>query len=101
MRVIVFFDLPTITYADRRAYSRFRKFLITNGFVMMQESVYSRIALNSTAAEAITNNIRKNKPPSGLVQMLIITEKQYNKMEFIVGVHNSQIIDSDERLVVI
>ncbi len=42
MRMIVFFDLPTKTTADLREYRKFRKLLITNGFVMMQESVYTK-----------------------------------------------------------
>ena len=39
MRIIVFFDLPTETLEDKREYRKFRKMLIENGFVMMQESV--------------------------------------------------------------
>lgn len=35
MRVIVFFDLPTKTKKDRREYTRFRKYLVKGGFVMM------------------------------------------------------------------
>ena len=50
MRVIVFFDLPTESLDDRREYRKFRKFLVKKGFLMMQESVYSKIALNQTAA---------------------------------------------------
>ena len=46
MRVLVLFDLPVETAADRRAYTQFRKFLIRNGFIMMQESVYSKIVQN-------------------------------------------------------
>lgn len=101
MRVIVFFDLPTLTSADMREYRKFRKFLISSGFVMVQESVYSRIALNTTSAKSIAFNVRKNKPPSGLVLMLTITEKQYADMEFVVGDRNNSVIDSDERLVVL
>lgn len=101
MRVIVFFDLPTITRSDRREYVRFRKFLLKSGFIMMQESVYCKLVLNSTASNAIMNNVRKNKPPSGLVQMLTITEKQFSKIEYIVGDNTSNVIDSDERLVIL
>ena len=53
MRLIVFFDLPVVTSAERREYARFRKFLVRNGFVMMQESVYSKIILNNTAGDAL------------------------------------------------
>ena len=43
MRMIVFFDLPTESEADRREYRKFRRMLVKNGFIMMQESVYCRI----------------------------------------------------------
>lgn len=101
MRVIVMFDLPTTTSADLREYRKFRRFLIKSGFIMQQESVYSKLALNSSAVEAIMLNIRKNKPPAGNVQLLTITERQYSKIELIVGRRESEIIDSDERLVIL
>lgn len=101
MRILVFFDLPVLTEKERRDYRQFRKFLIKSGFMMMQESVYCKLAQNSTAAEMIIDNVKKNKPNEGLVQMLKVTEKQYAKMEFIVGESRSEVLDSDERLVVL
>ena len=67
---------------------------------MVQESVYSKLALNMTVANGIISNIRKNSPETGLVQLLVVTEKQYGKMEFIVGNRQTEILESDERLVV-
>lgn len=99
MRIIVMFDLPMVTTSDRRAYTQFRKYLIKNGFLMMQESVYCKLVQNSTAADLIINNIRKNKPPSGLVQTLKITEKQFSRIEYIVGKSKSEVLDTDERIV--
>lgn len=101
MRVIVLFDLPVETTAQRREYSKFRKLLIKSGFIMMQESVYSKLALNQTVANSVINNVRLNKPSSGIVQLLTITEKQYNSMEFIVGEKVGDVIDNDERLIVL
>ena len=101
MRVIVFFDLPTTTLEDRREYNRFRKYLIKSGFVMMQESVYSKLAQNSGVADAVINNVRKNKPTEGLVQLLSVTEKQFQKMEYIIGNSKSKVLDSDDRLIII
>lgn len=86
---------------NRRNYTRFRKYLLNNGFIMMQESVYCRMALNQNVAKAITDNIRKHKPPEGLVQVLNVTEKQFSKMEIITGAFCSDVIDSDERLVIL
>lgn len=100
MRVLVFFDLPTLTCENRREYARFRKFLIKNGFLMMQESVYSKMALNQTVAASVVGRVKKNKPAEGLVQMMTITEKQYNRMEYVCGEFNSEVLCSDERLVV-
>ena len=50
MRLLVLFDLPVTTTEERREYTKFRKYLIKSGFMMFQESVYCRMALNRTAA---------------------------------------------------
>lgn len=68
---------------------------------MMQESVYCKLALNATVAEAIVANLRKNKPEAGLVQVLVMTEKQFQKIEVIVGASKHNVLDNDERLVVL
>lgn len=99
MRIIIFFDLPIETAQDRREYSRFHKYLVKNGFLMMQKSVYCKLALNQTSAGAILDNLRRSKPPSGLIQALTITEKQYSKTEFILGKYEGDIVTSDERYI--
>jgi len=99
MRLMVFFDLPTETAQDRREYSHFRKYLIKNGFLMLQESVYCKIALNQTAADNMMDNIRKHKPPTGLIQALIVTEKQFSRMEYILGAYQGDVLNTDERFV--
>ena len=99
MRVIVMFDLPVVTSAERREYVQFRKYLIKNGFLMMQESIYCKLTQNTSAADWIIENLKKNKPSSGLVQAMKVTEKQYSKIEYIVGSSKSEVVDSDERLI--
>lgn len=101
MRVMVFFDLPTLTTRDRREYRRFRKFLINEGFIMEQESIYSKIALNSTTAALVKNKVRKNKVKGGLIQMMVITEKQYAAIEYVVGKSSSNVISDNNRMVVL
>lgn len=101
MRVLVLFDLPVGSAEERRAYTKFRKYLIKSGFLMMQESVYCKMALNQTAAGTIMEGVRKNCPQEGIVQMLSITEKQYNKIECICGEVSRKILDTDERLVIL
>lgn len=101
MRLIVFFDLPTDTSQQRREYNSFRKFLIRSGFVMMQESVYSKIVLNATAAAAAQESIRKHKTSGGLIEMLLVTERQFERMEIVVGETQTTVIDSNEKLVIL
>lgn len=69
--------------------------------MMLQESVYCKLALNGTAVNAIVDNVHKNKPEEGLVQLLTVTEKQYSKMDIIIGEMKSEVLNSDERLVVL
>ena len=73
-----------------------RKFLITSGFMMMQESVYCKLTTNQSSAETVLKMVRANKPPEGLIQTLIITEKQFSKMDFILGQPNSDVVATDE-----
>ena len=101
MRVVVFFDLPTETAEERRDYRRFRAALLKNGFFMMQESVYSKIILNNTAANVIKETVRKLKTGKGLIQMITVTERQFENMEFVLGKKQSTVVDTAERLVVL
>lgn len=101
MRIMVFFDLPTESLDDKRNYRKFRKFLITSGFLMMQESVYCKLALNQTAANAVAAQVRKNVPPEGNIQMLIVTERQFARMEYLVGERQDSVIENDETLVIL
>ena len=101
MRVLVMFDLPTETAENRRNYTKFRKYLIKSGFMMMQQSVYVRLALNQTNAKGMIDSVKKNKPSEGLVQILTITEKQYSKMEIISGEYANDTVDTDERLLML
>lgn len=101
MRIIVFFDLPVETASDRRQYRQFRSMLMKNGFLMLQESVYCRMVLNMSAQGSIIGILEKNKPSSGLVQILTVTEKQFANMKYLIGEYKTGVIDSDERLVIL
>ena len=101
MRMIVFFDLPTETSADRKEYRKFRNLLIKNGFIMMQESVYCRMVLNGSVCRSVEETVRRGRPPAGMVQLLTVTEKQFSSMRYICGKSTSDVIDSDERIVIL
>lgn len=99
MRLMVFFDLPTITGKDMREYRTFRKYLLKNGFIMMQESVYSKLVINNNSTKILRTQLKKHIPQKGLVQVLEITEKQFASIEYLVGKSQGKVIDSMDRLV--
>lgn len=99
MRMLVFFDLPTQTNEDKKEYRKFRKLLISNGFIMLQESVYCRMVLNKTVEKSVSEVLRRNKPADGVVMLLCVTEKQFSGIEYIVGNFKTDVITSDERVI--
>ena len=101
MRVMVMFDLPTETAADRRAYRKFRKGLIRHGFMILQESIYVKLALNATVQNSVMEAVRRMKPERGNIQMLCLTEKQYQRMECVLGDNTSNLIDTTDRLIIL
>ena len=101
MRLIVFFDLPTLTTEEKRQYSKFRKHLVKEGFIMMQKSVYSKIAMNATMAGRIKKDIESHKPPNGNIQILSVSERQYQDIEVILGEGQKEVVDTLDRFVVL
>ena len=81
----MFFDLPVTTKPDRRNYTDFRKYLIKSGYMMIQFSVYSRIVRNHDDSKKYIRDLKRNLPPKGSVRVMIVTEKQYNSIEILVG----------------
>lgn len=85
MRLMVFFDLPVVTKAERRAYTQFRRFLLNDGYDMIQFSIYGRILNGSDAEEKHMKRLLTNLPPEGSIRVLTVTEKQYASMKLLVG----------------
>jgi CRISPR-associated protein Cas2 len=85
MRMMVFFDLPTVTKAEKRAYTLFRRFLLNDGYDMIQFSIYGRILNGTDAEEKHMKRLVANLPATGSIRMLTVTEKQYASMKILVG----------------
>ena len=85
MRLMVFFDLPVVLKADRRAYTVFRRFLLNDGYDMLQFSVYGRILNGADAEKKHMQRLIQHLPPAGSVRVLSVTEKQFASMKLLVG----------------
>ncbi|WP_307975651.1 CRISPR-associated endonuclease Cas2 [uncultured Streptococcus sp.] len=99
MRMILMFDMPTDTAEERKAYRKFRKFLLSEGFIMHQFSVYSKLLLNSSANKAMVDRLQENNPKKGSITLLTVTEKQFARMIYLHGERNTSVANSDNRLV--
>lgn len=90
MRLIVFFDLPTVSKAEKRAYVVFRRFLLQDGYDMIQWSVYGRMVNGFDAAEKHLKRLSANLPTLGSVRCLQVSEKQFAAMKLLVGQRSFQ-----------
>lgn len=82
---MVFFDLPVKTKAQRGAASRFRSFLIADGYHMIQYSVYARVCNGIDSVNKHRARAARNLPDNGSVRLLVITEKQYEAIDILLG----------------
>lgn len=85
MRIIVFFDLPVVKKRERKIYAQFRRFLLNDGYDMIQYSVYSRLCNGIDMTNKHLKRLTTSLPEKGSIRCLTITEKQYSEMKFLVG----------------
>ena len=85
MCVLLMFDIPTKSKKEQKYATKFRNGLIKQGFFMMQFSVYMRICKGISAAKSAVERVRGILPPLGNVRTLIITEKQFDNMQILLG----------------
>ena len=85
MRILVFFDLPVKTKRERKLATQFRNFLIKDGYYMVQFSVYARVCNGNDMVELHKNRLRMNVPNEGSIRVLVITERQYENVEILLG----------------
>lgn len=85
MWVLVFFDLPTDTKKEKKAYIDFRKGLQRDGFSMFQFSIYIRHCASGENAEVHKRRVRSILPENGQVGILCITDRQFESIELFIG----------------
>lgn len=83
--LFVFFDLPVKEKHERKAAARFRNFLLKDGYLMIQLSVYARICNGQDRLDKHLQRVESNLPAQGSVRAFQITDKQYERMKVLVG----------------
>lgn len=85
MWVLVFFDLPTETQAEKKKYARFRKAIMADGFTMFQFSMYIRHCSSRENADVHIRRVKSILPDKGHVGIMCVTDKQFSMMEIFYG----------------
>jgi len=81
MWLYVLFDLPVNTKRERKEATEFRKNLLKVGFEMSQFSVYHKYCSSSDKADSISNQVKRFLPSGGIVDVLLITDKQFGNIK--------------------
>jgi CRISPR-associated protein Cas2 len=98
MWVMVIFDLPVTIKVERVRATKFRHYLLDEGFSMMQFSVYLRFTAGKEQALALTNRIGRKVPKAGKVDVLFFTDKQYSNIYSFRGRHDEPKPDTPGQL---
>lgn len=85
VRLMVFFDIPVKEKVERQEATKFRNFLLNDGYYMIQFSLYGRLCGTLENANIHQKRLEKNLPNKGSVRSMIITEKQYSSINILVG----------------
>ena len=80
MWMLVLFDLPVVEHQERKAASDFRNFLLNHGFSMVQFSIYTKLFSGKDACEKYYRLISQNLPNKGKVDILTVTDRQYENI---------------------
>lgn len=80
MWMLVMFDLPVLSKAERKAANDFRKSLLDMGFEMSQLSVYLRFCTSQTQLDTYARRVEAILPSGGKVSVLQFTDKQYERI---------------------
>ena len=102
MRMLVFFDLPVVGRDQKRAYVKFRNFLLKDGYDMLQWSVYARLTNGSDRLGKHLKRLEAHLPPEGSVRCLVVSEKQFTSIETLVGPKKQQetLVNADQLLLI-
>jgi CRISPR-associated protein Cas2 len=98
MWVFAMFDLPVTDKEKRRQYTKFRKFLLSEGFSMLQYSVYAKFCSSRESGEKYYRHIKAALPPEGEVRIFMITDKQFEEMSVFYGIERKEVEAQPEQL---
>ena len=83
--MLVTFDLPVKSKPQRRDATAFRNFLLDDGYLMIQYSVYARSCVSYARQQTHLRRLREHLPPEGSIRAIFITRSQWERSFVIHG----------------
>ena len=83
--LIVAFDLPVTTKPQRKSATDFRKFLLDDGFHMIQYSFYARPMVTYARMKTHLARVKVHVPPKGSIRAIYVTRAQWERAYVIHG----------------
>ncbi len=83
--ILTMFDLPVITKEERKVAAAFRKFLLNDGYMMINFSVYARPCVNWEKMRKHAQRLQTVVPSGGNIRVLFITDKQWLNSMTVIG----------------
>ena len=74
-----------LTQQQRKKATDFRNFLLKDGFLMIQFSLYARPCISFARQETHISRVRANVPDEGHVRILFVTRAQWERATIIQG----------------
>jgi len=81
--LIVIFDLPAVTKEDARNYRRFRKYILSSGFIFIQESVYVKLLRSHTTCKSEIKALSDNAPDDSQIMTITMSLNEFSKTIFL------------------
>ena len=78
--LMLMYDVPSKSAVERREYTHFRKAILQEGFIQLQESVYVRLYRNYSYACTDVERIRSIAPEGGSVQLLPLSLNNFSSL---------------------
>lgn len=98
---MLFYDIPNNNSSESKNYSKFRKYIIANGFIMLQESVYVKSVASKETHQILMRNLKLASPTNSNIRTLLVTENVFEKMQIIAGEEsiNEQVLSKKTRII--
>ncbi len=97
----MFFDLPVKTKLEKKNAAQFRKFLIRDGYNMLQYSVYGRLCNGEDGVQKHLSRLQEVLPSEGHIRAMQVTDQQYSRIQILVGKNRYKGKKSDARQLVL